>query len=417
MPSILLVTAMWPPSRLIGGKRALRMARGLHARGWQVTVATLQPPYMQPLDPQEKPPPEIEFIATHALMPRAWLPVKHPQPQTQNQNQQAQPKTQTLRSRAGKLLRALEFPDEYAGWLPLMVPRLVGRKFDVVLATLPPPTAAVIAATVAKLGRAKLVLDYRDPWTEILSADEKNSALDRQVSARLLKRHQTLETRILQQASLVLGVTPQICAWLQPRTSAPVEFLPNGLEQLPPPAVMRDVPLRLVYGGSLAYQRSLDGLLAAIHALRETYAPARLRLQYAGPHGAQLRAAAQQIGVEAWLDDLGSLPQREVLKLYHGAAAGIVAVSAPTAYSYPGKLFEILAAGCPIWLCGPQQCEAAKLVRQLHAGQVDDGEDLHAMTAKLRAFLLAEPQPAKGLETWLGEVQMAKLDRKLRAIL
>ena len=38
MPSILLITAAFPPSRLIGGRRPLRMATGLAARGWQVTA-------------------------------------------------------------------------------------------------------------------------------------------------------------------------------------------------------------------------------------------------------------------------------------------------------------------------------------------------------------------------------------------
>ncbi len=417
MPSILLITVAYPPSRLIGGRRPARMATGLAARGWQVTVATLHPEYMTPLDPPEPDVPGVEILRSHAVMPRVWLK-RDKAPQTaQSPPTAQQPRHANWRRKLGGLLRQVEFPDDYAGWLPLALAQLRGRRFDVVLATLPPPTDALIGALAAKLCGAKLVLDYRDPWTEVMTADG-SYGLARAYPRAEIALHRSLENRILRQAALVLAVTPRMTRWLAARTRGPVEFLPNGLDA-PPPAVPqpRHHPLRLVYAGSLAYERNLDSVLAAIADLREAYPPSVLQLTYAGPHSAELRQAAEQYGVTAWLDDRGQLPSRLAMDLYRGAAAGIVSVSARTDYSYPGKLFEILSAGCPILLCGPENCDAAQLVRDLGAGAVDDGADRAHSAAILRTCLQAEPRALQGLAPWLAPAQVDRLDALLRDLL
>jgi glycosyltransferase involved in cell wall biosynthesis len=423
MPSILLITVAYPPSRLIGGRRPARMAMGLQALGWQVTVATLHPAYMAPLDAEGPPTPGIEILRSHALMPRVWLrrdtpaaTAPSPPPAAPSPKSAARPQ-QSWRSALGRMLRQVEFPDDYAGWLPLALAQLRGRRFDVVLATLPPPTDALIGALAAKLCGAKLVLDYRDPWTEVMTADG-SYGLDRAFPPAEIALHRALEDRILRQAALVLAVTPKMTRWLAARTTKPVEFLPNGLDATPPATPLpRDQPLRLVYAGSLAYARSLDSVLAAIALLRQQFPPDKLRLTYAGPHGAELLRAAESHGVAAWIDNRGQLPNQQALQLYRGAAAGIVSVSARTDYSYPGKLFEILSAGCPILLCGPNDCDAAQLVRELAAGVVDDGADPQRSAVLLEACLTSPPRALTGLQDWLAPVQVAKLDALLRNLL
>ena len=415
MPSILLIPVAYPPSRLIGGRRPARMATGLAALGWQVTVATLHPRYMTPLDADEPPVAGVEILHSHAVMPRVWL--RRDGTAHAASGKPTVAGAPSWRSTLGRLLRQVEFPDDYAGWLPMALASLRGRHFDLVLATIPPPTDALIGAMAARLCGAQLVLDYRDPWSEVMTHDG-SYGLDRAYPRVEMAAHRALENRLLQQASLVLAVTPTMTRWLAARTPQPVEFLPNGLDQPPPvEPVPRARPLRLVYAGSLAYDRSLDSALAAIAALKDTYPPDALRLTYAGPHGAELRRAAEHHGVAAWLDDRGQLPSREAMDLYRGAAAGIVSVSARTDYSYPGKLFEILSAGCPILLCGPEACDAAQLVRDLNAGFVDDGADPSRSAATLRQCLAAEPRALPGLAPWLATAQVARLDQLLRQLL
>ena len=217
---------------------------------------------------------------------------------------------------------------------------------------------------------------------------------------------------------MIIDVDEMPIAWREAGAGAPVVFLPNSLDAVPPdPPLPRDQPLRLVYAGSLAYARSLEPVLAAMHALRGTLGPDRLRLAYAGPHGAQLQQAALAAGVADQIDDHGVLSHAQSLALYRGAAAGIVSVSARTDYSYPGKLFEVLALGCPVLLTGPADSEAARLVRSLGAGVVDDGADPVASAAALRTVLETPPPRPTALEAWQAPVHVAELDQRLRAVL
>ena len=167
--------------------------------------------------------------------------------------------------------------------------------------SVPPPTDALIGAALAGRVGGKLVLDYRDPWTETLSVDGSYGH-DRAVPQLEIDLQRSLEARTLARADLVLGVTPRIVRWLSARTAAKVEFLPNGLDEPPPePPLPRATPARLVYAGSLAYARSLGPVLTALHLLRDRFGPDAVRLTYAGPDGGALWRAAEEAGVTAWV--------------------------------------------------------------------------------------------------------------------
>lgn len=420
MPSILLVSATFPPSLLIGGRRVARMATGLHAQGWQVTVLTVLPQYMVPWDPAEAPPAGVEVIATHVLSPRAWVRQVRRVARKETVGT-ASPALVTAGWRHAvvtgvrKVLNQIEFPDEYAGWQPLATRAVRGRRFDVVLGSMPPFTDALVARTLAHEMGARLVLDYRDPWSEWLSEDGSYGH-DFPVPRALIDRHRKLENGILAEADLILGTSPRLCGWLQARTARRVLLLPNGLDHAPPATpAPRVTPLRLVYAGSLSYSRSLGGVLAALEILRGEFGPEALRLVYAGAQGKQLLAAAEAAGVADYLDDLGTLPRREVLKLYQGAAAGIAAVSARMNYCYPGKLFEILASGCRVLMVGPDDADACLLVGELGVGVADDGSDPKRTAACLRE-VLGDAAPLPPLDEWVAEAQMRRLDGELRGI-
>jgi glycosyltransferase involved in cell wall biosynthesis len=386
----------------------------------------MKPQLSGAVDPQPVVDAGIVVVETSAVLPRQLLPRKEgaagplPTAATTSGTPTASALRQqvlgTARKLAGKSLSLIEFPDEHIGWVAVALSALRGQQFDVVLASAPPHSDFLLGAAIAQRCGAKLVLDYRDPWLEQLSPDGSygGDAIAHSQFKRSL--HKTVEDRLLSRADLVLGVTPKICTWLTQRTSKPVVFLPNSLDTVPPAvALPRARPLRLVYAGSLAYERSLEPILAAMAAMRPSWQEP-LQLVYAGPHGADLLAMAARLGVADLVDNRGAQPQSACLALYRGAVAGIVSVSARTDYSYPGKLFEVLAEGCPVYLCGPSDCEAAKLVQSLQAGVVDDGSDPVASQRILKGLLEAERGALPDLSGWQAAVHLDQLDGLLRGL-
>lgn len=401
MPSLLLVSASFAPSRLIGGRRAERLAACLTEAGWQVTVLTTHPMYAPPTDPKLLPPPGVEVVRAQAVMPRAWLRALRTSAERLRKREQPargsgdQPLPPTAQPRMRRLLdwslAALEFPDEYAGWRPVAEAAMRGRRFDVVLGTMPPFTDAVIAGSLARRMRARLVLDFRDPWTEAI---QDAPGIDEATCAR----HRRMEDALLTAADLVVGVSPTHCAWLSARTGTEVILARNGYDpadEVQQPQVLAARPLHLVYAGSLAYGRDLRPVFAAMASLRPRLGATDLRLTYAGDSGAAVRAWAEAAQVADAIDDLGEVGVAQARQLVDSANLCVVRVSEAYGHAIPAKLYDIAARRRPVLLVGPANCDAAQLVRELALGWACASDDVPGIAAALAAAAAGE-WPAAG---------------------
>lgn len=419
MPSLLLIAPAFAPSRLIGARRADRLAGALTRLGWQVTVLTLRPRYMEPNDPGLLRPDGVEVLETEAFIPRMWLrpvwrrlrPVATGQAPAATSTPSANP---GRRSALADLTKWLEFPDACIGWLPFALAAVRGRRFDVVMGTMPWFSVAVVAGQVARECKARLVLDYRDPWSEIVTA----SSAPTRSEAAWRAAHRALEDRLLHQADLVVAVTPTLRRWLQARTPVPVELVTNGMPTPAFPAFSPPtVPPRLVYAGSLAYGRDLRPLLQAMALLRRDANPVPLQLIYAGRDGAGLVQQARDLGVADAVTDVGEQTSAQALALLDGALAGVVVVSPDFQYAYPGKIFEILGRARPLLVLAPPGCDAAELTRRHQIGWTHADHDVEGLASSLRRGLAGELPVPRDLHELTVPHVMARLDGLLRDLL
>lgn len=417
MPSILIVTGWFSPSRQIGARRVERMAEQLLASGWQVSVLCPHPRYMAPLDAGLRGPP-VERIGVHVLTPSALALTLRPGGVTAGTLAAAAPPAGSTaplarlrslgRKALGRAARAGDFPDAWIGMLAPAVAAVAGRRFDVVLGTLPPHAIGPVAAAVARVTGAQLVLDYRDPWSETLGAATG-------AAVPLRAWHRRLEDRCLARAALVIGVSPTIVRWLKARCRCPVELVTNGYLPLPPVAPAPSPPLRLVYAGSLAYGRDLAPVLRAAAALG--LGPQRLAIDVAGPHGGAVRAQAAALGLDpALVIDHGALTSARALALVQAGHVAVVLGSPGFEYAYPGKIFEILGLGRPMWLLSPPGADAQALIEDHQLGWASDPGDDAAVQRGLTAILEGPPPQPRNLEQLQAEVVMQRLEALLRGL-
>ena len=472
MPSILIVSAFFPPSLRIGSVRPARMAHHLSRSGWDVTVLTMNEwRHVSPVDmPEEPPPPGMRVIRTGAWMPidtlrRAGVVLARrlrsgagrstaaaaggagdagaagsdeispaPKAREDARGVLGESPAGAFRRWCARRLADLEFPDKYVGWLPRALFAAQGPRWDVVLATIPAYTPAVIARIVsAKMG-SPLVLDYRDPWTEAPRRDFGEGWHE-----GLKDRHRRLEDWCLSRASLVVGVAPGICRFLEARTRAEVLFLPNSYDESDPAFRRVDAPAGiaagstsgstsdsapgasgpawLVYAGTLAYGRSLDPVFGALARLAPTVGPDRLRFVYAGPDSARVRLDARARGVEPYLEDLGRLGASAAASLAKEAAAMVVVVSEGYEYQYPGKIFDAVASGRPVLLLAPRGADAAELVRRHGLGWSLEPSDIDGIVGSIRKAMAGETFRPTGLEMFETRRVMSALEAALRRLL
>jgi hypothetical protein len=422
MPSILIVTGWFSPSRQIGARRVERMAAQLLASGWQVTVLCPHPAYMAPIDSELAGPP-VERIGVHVLTPSAFAAARlgrhhmraAPTPGPGGSQRPSQRWTglnsfKTLaKNAASRTLRLSDFPDATIGMLAPALAALAGRRFDVVLGSLPWRSIGPIAAALARLTGARLVLDYRDPWTEGLG--------DQRGEARHPKAwHRWLEDQCLAQASLVTGVSPTIVGWLQRRARCPVELVTNGYLAVPRPRPAPPAPpTRLVYAGSLAYGRDLKPVLQAAAALG--LGPQQLTIDIAGPHGAAVLAQAAELALDpALVVDHGALSAAGAQEMVERGHVALVLGSPGYEYAYPGKIFEILSLQRPMWLLSPPGADAQTLIEGHQLGWVSDPADSAEVQRTLAAILRGPPPQPRDLESLQAPVVMERLEKLLRGV-
>ena len=417
VPSILLVTAWFAPSRQIGARRIDRIANALHAAGWQVTVLCPHAQFMAPNDDKMAVPP-VEILPVSVLAPRLWA-----KKVVQGRNAAAAEPLAPSSGKAGatkrrpmwmglanKAMSIWEFPDPFQAMLLPALAAIRGRRFDVVLGSLPWRSMGPIAAAVARVTGAKLVLDYRDPWSEGL--------VDHAVGNDLPQHwHRWLEDRCLGQAALVTGVSPTIVRWLTARASCPVVLVTNAYEPVavaepPPPRP----PIRLVYTGSLAYGRDLRPLLQALATAG--LGPDQVVVDVAGPHGASVSAQAAELGLNPLqVVDHGMVSSQRAQELVGAGHVAVVLGSRGFEYAYPGKIFEILAKERPMWLLSPPGADAPELILRHRLGWVSDPSDVAAVASALAQILAGPVAAPVDLELLQARPVMADLEQRLRGLI
>jgi hypothetical protein len=376
---LLLVSAFFAPSGKIAGRRAEKLARAFVKRGWEVDVLTLDPSFIPPIDTTLSIPDGVRVFQTR--------PTIHPQIV---QSIMSRGVWQTIKIK-NRVLRGLAFSPisrflmklsadigincPYRFWISSALKEVKGREYDLVIGTVPPVSAAILAMRIARATGARFVLEYRDPWTDIRLGTSSND-----VAAHFIKRLEEAEQVCLTEASLVCAVSPTLGAWAEAKTKTPVWVLPHGYEPSPPKTTPRNdqivsmmndgkAGIFFYYAGVLLYKRSLVPLFKVAKAIAQAGGMS-CHVIYSGTHEAIAREQAEAAGASDLLISTGLISLSEANYIMSKATANVVLISEDYEYMYPGKLWDSIAAGRPVIVIGKANGDSAQLVSRRGLGIV-----------------------------------------------
>ena len=283
-----------------------------------------------------------------------------------------------------------------------------GERPDVVVATVPPPSALLAAA--ATVGDVPFVAEFRDLWAGSPYFDRGGRVLPR------------LEGRALAGATAVVTVTEGFRDKLQalhPEIAPRLHVVPNGFE----PALLarRRVsdrreggPATLIHAGALYGDRTAVSLLAALDRpeLRD-----RARLELVGFIDPQTRKAlASAHGIQVTVDP----PVSWGVAIDRTVAADIaIVISTPGTggeSAVPGKVYEALALGRPVLGLTRAGSDAARLLERFGQGAGLAPPDDPAAIAAAIERLLADPPPPVPPEA-LAEFDRDRIAARYAALL
>jgi glycosyltransferase involved in cell wall biosynthesis len=311
MPRVLIIAHHFPPAGTGGVGRALGWARHLPALGWDVTILAATPAPNWPLDASL-----LEQIPARVRVHR--IPSADPRPD----------------SLRGIGRRELSFL-----WhRPALVfarSLLAGERFDVILATSPPPASLRLAATLGKEFSTPWVADFRDPWT--VHPPGPWRSWRRRIYAT--------------QARVITSVNATLSAHLEAALGRKVSTIHNGFEPEEIPKDIQRVPRRVVYLGTLP---ELDTLAPLFSALSQTDG----EFFHIGAPNPDLPAFALSLDLKRVLS-AGYQPRTDALRHAATGSVFITALERGLALTLPTKVFDYIGLGGPILHLGSHHAMAA----------------------------------------------------------
>ena len=403
MKKVLIITYYWPPAGGSGVQRWVKFSKYLPQYGWQPVIYTPENPEMTAVDHSlESDIPEeavvvkrhiTEFYSVYRkLMGRKDVTVKEVNPINSQKK--------TLKQRIMLMLRGNAFiPDPRITWVRPSVRFL--RKYlkehpvDVIVSTGPPHSMHLIAMKLARLTGIPWVADFRDPWTKMFYF--KHLCLSKWAE----RKHQRLEREVLDNADLVVAVSPLVQDEFTAMTSTPVELVTNGYDEEDFAQVVEpDGYFNVTHTGLFAADGNPEVIWEALadKCSQDEEFRKMLRIRLVGKTDPQIAESIKAAGLDGNLVDLGYQNHTVAVREQKNASLLILPLRKEPEYraTLPGKLFEYLASLRPVLGIGQTDGAMARIINETNAGVVFNWDDKTSVAAYInlcwRQFISPEIQ-------------------------
>ncbi|MBW6516366.1 MAG: glycosyltransferase [Candidatus Cloacimonetes bacterium] len=387
---ILLIAYYYPP---LGGPASIRlgkMVKYLRRFGWEIDVISVKDIIYHSLDydlEQECQSDQIirtkswEILSLLFLINKFFCSFKRLIPLHNRQRKELKQSwslyfsfSDTIRN----FIKNLLIPDEKIGWFPFAYNKaknlLLTKRYDLIMTSIGPFTAALIANKLSNKYKIPLVIDYRDHWT-LHPYNRYISSLHRQISRKW-------EEKIIRQASLITTIGNVMKSELL--NSFPIieekniVTVRNGFDEEDfnfGDLSFNDVriesfftssqdDLYFTYTGSFYPPITPKYFLEAMSALKKRGAlPNNLKIRFIGNYHQDIYSLLSNEELSSHISIIPSIPHRETIKAMVKSDVLILMLSNKEGKGIlTSKVFEYLRSGKPILAMIPENSEIAKII-------------------------------------------------------
>jgi glycosyltransferase involved in cell wall biosynthesis len=438
---VLMLAYVFPPFYSVGGSiRVVKFIKYLPALGWLPVVLTIDDSTEYATQRKRGSASLLRDISDKVRIYRTTA--GEPSKEFLEKGRRARRKN-WIAAAIGKLLSAvrqwaelyLPLADDNIGWLPFAVRmgRQIVRKegVEIIFATCPPFSVALIGAVLKRLTDKPLILDFRDDWIGTPWHRSKPWL------TRWIERW--LEMWAVKTADRVILVTEwsknAFVARHAGESADKFVFIPNGcdLEDFASLKSTVDHPrnsqFTIVHAGLLCeseiWRRSPEAFFQALCRLRQQYPDlaANLAMAFTGHLPEAYKRMVEGMGLSGVVKEMGHLPREEFVRLLKAADLLLAINYDGFSTLIPGKIYEYWAVGGPPILLLSCQGAAQSLVEKHELGIVVRPDDVEAIeSAVLQACRQREaghfPRiSTEGIEQYDRKVLTRKLAQTLSTVL
>ncbi len=426
MKRVLIISYYWPPSGGSGVQRWVKFARYLPAQGWQPVVYTPENPELIARDTTlaEELPPEVEVLRRPIFEPYGLYRKFCGKKKKENAKDEVNPINAQKKSFGQKISMFIRgnffIPDPRCLWVGPSVrwlkKYLKEHPVDVIVSTGPPHSMHLIARKLSRATGLPWIADFRDPWTGMFYFKHLN------LCGWAERRHRKLEQQVLDDASIVVAVSPLVQQDFRSMTSTPVALITNGYDEEDFAEAGQKAS---TCGPEGKFTVTHTGLFAADgnplrlwEALADKCAGDRdfaeaLEIRLVGKTDRDITAAIEAAGLGDRFIDLGYCNHHEAVREQIMASVLILPLRQEPEYkaTLPGKLFEYLASRRPVLGIGQKDGAMATILQETGAGETWDWEEKE----QLRHWIDGRWEEFKAGKLTAGTHDIGKYSRKATA--
>jgi len=383
MKRVLLISYYFPPSGGSGVQRVLKFVKYLPDYGWEATILTVDPKYAAywDLDPtmQVDIPEKTRIIRTSALDPYGT----YSRFVGRKKNDSAgirfvDSREIGFREKVARWVRSNIFlPDARVGWVPFAVKaarkELAARSYEAIITTGPPHSTHLIGQRIRRSVDIPWVVDLRDAWP----SDSYAHLVPTMTFAEKFDHRR--RSGIFKSANRITTVSKVIAEDAARLTETPVRIVANGFDEsdFEDSSLLSSNHFTIVYTGQMSDERNPESLWKAIKRKTERGEWGELRVHLVGNISDEVQRSINHLDLGSLVTLTPYVSHSEAIRWMCGASLLLLIINlVPNPDGIvTGKLYEYLASGRPILCIGPENGDAAEIIRTSSAGKTLEHEN------------------------------------------
>lgn len=369
---LLIITYYWPPSGGSGVQRWLKFTKYLREFGVEPVIYTVDNPKyaIEDVSLENEIPKGIETLRTPIFEPNSLLSIFG----SKNKKESAgflNPNPSFF----GKIMQYIRanyfIPDARKYWIKPSVKYLKNylkeNSIDAVVTTGPPHSLHLIGLELKKQTSIKWVSDFRDPWTEIDYFHQLP------LTDRAKRKHQKLEEQVLRVSDKVIVIGKTMKENFLKYTDK-IEVITNGFDtKETSDSKNLDAEFSITHVGMMNADRNPSALWQVLKEIcdEDSSFKSNLKIRLIGKLANEVKENLN-IFDDSNLEFIDYLKHQEVNRYQVSTQILLLSINnVPSAKGIiTGKIFEYLQAKRPILAIGPEDGDAAEILKKTNAGYI-----------------------------------------------
>ena len=301
-----------------------------------------------------------------------------------------------------KILRFIRgnffLPDPRKGWNKYAIKKakeiIKEYNVDTIVTTSPPHSTQLIGLKLKKQLGIKWIADFRDPWTDIFYLE----LLYPTRLATLINKK--LEKKVLRKADNIVTVSDDLkrlfCEKLK-NNEDKITVIPNGydIDDFSKIKLQQHKDLFYIsYIGTISNDYTIDGLIDGINQLKKAIKD-QLRLRFVGKLSDQIYNKMILAGLEDKIENVGYVEHTKAIE--YMLSTNVLLLIIPNLKNnegiLTGKLFEYIASTRPILFIGPEDGDAANIIKDTNSGVICSYTNAKQIAQNIESLYLSSRNP------------------------